>query len=200
MCHIYITHFKQPEKMKHTFEHNAGLTLLSQALSDIYKIQIPSDELDDHMDKNEYGKPFLKDYPDIHFNISHGTDIAVCAISSQNIGIDVEDIKEFNPLILRKVFTNREKEFFEKMAIDEAAGQEWFFRIWTLKEARIKHAGMGLSMSLTGFSFDFDLTSEPYKTTCSDKGIYVQQQILEDRYVLSICSNDPDLKFHMKTI
>lgn len=200
MCHVYITQFQQPDKMKHTFEHKVGLSLLAQALADLYGIQINADELDDHLDKNEYGKPFLKAYPDIHFNISHGSDIAVCAVSNQTVGADIEKIHDFTPAIFRKVFTPEEKAFYEKMAVDEHAGKEWFFRFWTLKESRIKHAGMGLSMSLTDFSFSFDVSQIPYKIQCSDSGICFSQQVLKDEYILSLCTSAPVDKIVYKWI
>ena len=191
MCHIYITHFEQPEKMKHTAEHRVGLELLSQALADLYHIQIAPEELEHHLDKNEYGKPFLKEHPEIHFNISHANDIAICAVDTQVIGADIEEIRDFHDAILRKVFTDEERAFWEQIATDEDSRREWFFRFWTLKESRIKHAGLGLSMSLTGFSFAFDTSVSPYKITCSDKGICFQQEILEDKYVLSVCTANP---------
>ncbi len=200
MCHIYITRFKQPEKMKHTFEHNVGLSLLSQALSDLYQIHIAPEALEEHLEKNEYGKPFLKNHPEIHFNISHGTDIAICAVSSQTIGADIEKIHDFTPAIFRKVFTEEEKAFWEQMAVTEEAGKEWFFRFWTLKESRIKHAGMGLSMSLTSFSFTFDTSTEPYQIQCSDAGLFFTQKMLEDSYILSVCSLVPSEHIQIKWI
>lgn len=200
MCHIYITHYEQPEKMKHTAEHKVGLKLLSTALQELYDIQISPDDLEDHIEKNEYGKPYLKNHPEIHFNISHCNDVAVCAVSNQTIGADIEEIKEFNPLIFRKVLTDEEKEFLEKMSVDEVSSQEWFFRFWTLKEARIKHAGMGLSMSLTSFSFQFSLNEEPYRISCSDKDTHFRQQILEDKYILAVCTSNPEMQLEIKYV
>lgn len=191
MCHIYITHFEQPEKMKHTAEHKVGLSLLSAALRERYNISISPEDMENSLDKNEYGKPYLKDYPHIHFNISHAGDIAICAISNQQIGADVEVLKDFHTSIFRKVFTDEEKAFYDKMAVTEEKSREWFFRFWTLKEARIKHAGLGLSMSLTSFSFTFDLTAEPYAIQCSDKDVHCWQQIIEDKYILSVCTSMP---------
>lgn len=196
MCHIYVTHFEQQEKMKHTAEHNVGLTLLSRALTDLYGILIAPEAMEVHLDKNEYGKPYLKDYPQIHFNISHAGDMAICAISSQQIGADVEVLKEFHTSIFRKVFTESEKAFYDQVAVDEKNRREWFFRFWTLKEARIKLAGLGLSMALTGFSFTFDNASGPYEAyciCCSDSKVHCWQQILEEKYVLSVCSALPAL-------
>ncbi len=188
MCHIYITHFQEPEKLKHTAEHQVGLSLLSKALEDLYEICIPASEIEAHLETNPYGKPHLKGYPDIHFNISHSRQTAVCAVSSDVIGADVEEIREYFPPVLRKVFTEEERTFFERMSVSEDAAQEWFFRFWTLKESRIKFAGMGLAMALTDFSFSFDTTTDPYRITCSDPGLFFHQKILEDNYVLSLCS------------
>lgn len=200
MCHIYITHFEQPEEMKHTAEHKVGLTLLSHALADLYNIRIAPEDMEAHLDKNEYGKPYLKDYPQIHFNISHASDIAICAIGSQKIGADVEVLKDFHTSIFRKVFTESEKSFYDQVAVNEEKSKEWFFRFWTLKEARIKHAGLGLSMSLTSFSFTFDLITEPYTIQCSDADVHCWQQMLENKYIVSICSSTPIKNFKIQYI
>lgn len=192
MCSIYILRFQQTEKHKYRTEHSAGLKLLSCALSDRYSIDIPEDALTDAIRTGTYGKPELVSYPEIHFNISHCDDMAVCALSDQEIGVDIENIKPFQDVILRKVLAGEEKDFLQQMSIDEASHQEWFFRIWTLKESRIKHSGMGLSMPLTDFSFQYDLNTDPYKIYCSDSDLYFHQYVLEEQYILSVCTSVPE--------
>lgn len=36
------------------------------------------------------GKPYLAKEPDIHFNLSHSGEWAVCAISSSPVGVDIQ--------------------------------------------------------------------------------------------------------------
>ncbi len=200
MCHIYITHFQEPEKLKHTTEHTVGLSLLARALQDLYEICIPASEMEAHLETNRYGKPSLKDYPHIHFNISHSRQLAVCAVSSEVIGADVEEIRDYFPPVLRKVFTEEERLFFEHMSVSKEAAQEWFFRFWTLKESRIKFAGMGLAMALTDFSFSFNTATDPYTITCSDPGLSFYQQKIENSYILSLCTEKPAAKVQIRMV
>ena len=39
---------------------------------------------------SEGGKPFILDHPNIHFSFSHANDIALCVISDEPVGADVE--------------------------------------------------------------------------------------------------------------
>ena len=42
---------------------------------------------------NEHGKPSIVGHPEIFFNLSHCKEAAVCVISDQPVGIDVESIR-----------------------------------------------------------------------------------------------------------
>ena len=95
-----------------------------------------------------YGKPFLKHRPEITFNHSHSQKNYALALSAgmQDIGIDVEDLE-------RKVrFEALARHAFHPRELDawNASGQqpEYWFKIWTAKEAVLKAAGLGIRMSL----------------------------------------------------
>lgn len=193
MCYIYIYHFQQTEKQKYQTEHSAGLHLLSTALAARYGVHISAEKLPDAIRTGTHGKPKLSSYPDIHFNISHCEDIAVCALSGHKIGVDIEKIRPFRDSVIRKALSAEEQEFLKLMSTDEHSHWEWFFRLWTLKESRIKHSGMGLSMPLDGFSFQYDLSTSPYQISCSEHGLYFHQQVLNDNYVLSVCTSEPEI-------
>lgn len=188
MCTIYISHFEQTQEKKYATEHNAGLKLLSYGLSDFANISFSPEELVSAIESGPYGKPYLKSYPDIHYNISHCEDTVVCAISHNSIGVDIESIRPFSELIIKKVFTEEEKTFLSKMSVDEYSHQEWFFRFWTLKEAYIKHAGRGLAMSMNEFSFSFTGQAEPYQVSFSKPGLFFTQKKLANDYILSLCT------------
>ena len=50
---------------------------------------------------NNYQKPYLKDYPDIHFNGSHSGEYLVCALSDVPVGIDIQKIDNmYNDYVL----------------------------------------------------------------------------------------------------
>ena len=57
---------------------------------------------------NEYGKPFLKNQPDFHFNISHSGEWVVVAIDDRSVGIDIEEIQPIDLGISRDYFSEDE--------------------------------------------------------------------------------------------
>ena len=46
------------------------------------------------------GKPFIVDHPNIHFNLSHSGDVAICAVSNQPVGIDIETPRSIKAVII----------------------------------------------------------------------------------------------------
>lgn len=78
----------------------------------------------------KYGKPFLTNFE--HFNISHSGTIVVVAFSNHSIGIDIEFSKDQFPSLIKSYFSTYENKYDG-------------FIIWTLKEAFLKYAGLGIS-------------------------------------------------------
>ena len=94
-----------------------------------------------------YGKPFLQQ-PEIAFNHSHSQKNYALALSAgmRDLGVDVEDLD-------RKVrFEALARHAFHPHELDKwnASGQqpEYWFKVWTAKEAVLKAAGLGIRMSL----------------------------------------------------
>lgn len=199
MIHIYTGHYDAcPLNEKYKIEHELGLTLLSRGLSDLYGINIPTAQLPEHTAANDYGKPFLKSHPEIIFNISHCDGLAACGFSNSPIGIDLERVGPFNPSIMRKLLTDDEKTFLNQFKDTQDKYQEYFYRFWTLKESRIKQAGMGFSMPLQSFAFKFDLENQPLKISCSEENLWFYQEFIEKDCLLAICSGQEivDVHFH----
>lgn len=108
---------------------------------------------------NEYGKPFLLSEPIVQFNMSHSSNYALIAVArEQNVGIDIERIREDNELerIAARYFSQREVS--ELMALPPRQRTIGFFTCWTRKEAYIKAQGPGLSLPLE--SFDVSLNPD----------------------------------------
>ena len=95
-----------------------------------------------------FGKPFLEEFPDIHFNISHASGAIICAVSDQPVGVDIEKKRKIDLRIINKYFTESERNyvFSENYHQDER-----FTRIWTMKEAYVKCTGKGLHQSFDTF-------------------------------------------------
>ncbi|MGL4501095.1 MAG: 4'-phosphopantetheinyl transferase family protein [Planktothrix sp.] len=91
------------------------------------------------------GKPSLDQDPSpLHFNLSHAQGKAIYAIAlEENIGIDIEYIRETEVLSLAKRFFC-ESEYRWLNSLDSEAQYPAFFRLWTCKEAYLKATGEGL--------------------------------------------------------
>ncbi len=105
--------------------------------------------------KNQYGKPYLKDYPNFNFNISHSGEYVLCAIDDKPIGVDVEEVKPIACEEIAKSFFTA-KEFNYIVNQDLKFQLDRFYEIWTLKESYIKCCGQGLSIPLKSFSIEVD--------------------------------------------
>lgn len=94
----------------------------------------------------EHGKPFLPDHPDMHFNLSHSGNWAVCAMDKSPVGIDIEQVRDvrFKALAARH-FTPDENAWLAAHADRRQA----FFRLWTAKESLLKACGTGLAGGLS---------------------------------------------------
>ncbi len=97
------------------------------------------------------GKPYIKNLP-VFFNISHSDDYVVCAVSDEEIGIDIEKIRYINPSVAKKffnaaeiryVFGGKDPDLFKDNMPEDVLFR--FFEVWTYKEACVKFTGNGLS-------------------------------------------------------
>lgn len=93
------------------------------------------------------GKPYLAGTP-IHFSASHSNALALCAVSSQEVGIDVEQICPDFPFmeVARRFFREAELSYLE--SLPPADQRRSFYALWTRKEAYLKALGLGLSAGI----------------------------------------------------
>lgn len=122
---------------------------------------------------NCYGKPFVNNFPDIHFNLSHTRNAVAVAILDKSVGVDVEKIRTADLDIAQRCFTSQEYSYITETDIDYR-----FFEIWTKKEAYTKYIGKGLSIPLNSFNVLEKNLSNMFKT------------YLCDNYIISICNSD----------
>ena len=90
--------------------------------------------MDEEWQYNEHGKPFLPNGP--FFSISHCKEAIAVAVDEQPIGIDIEHIHRFEPELIARTMSAREREH-----IRDARD---FTRLWTQKEAVVKAQGVGI--------------------------------------------------------
>ncbi len=114
----------------------------------------------------ENGKPYFKNYPDFHFNISHSKLFLAIAFSDSPVGVDIEEIRDVNLQIANRYFSENERQFVKDI--------ESFFYVWTRKEAYLKRTGDGLRTCLSALD------------VLDDKNIKTFN--MKD-YIVSVCSD-----------
>lgn len=139
--------------------------------------------------KNEYGKPFLKNVNDFHFNISHSENWVVCATSRYEVGIDIEYVKPIDFEIAKRYFSKDEYRDLMIRKFDQRLS--FFYDLWTLKESYIKAVGKGLSIPLNSFCFIISQAGKIQGDKSLDGWIFKQYNIERD-YKMSVCSAEKD--------
>ena len=139
-----ISEQRREQALKFKYEQGQRLCvlaylLLKQALREGYGItENPVFEY------NEHGKPSIAGHPEIFFNLSHCKYAAVCVLSDQPIGVDVESFREYKEGLVHYTMNDEEIREIESAEHPDAA----FIRLWTMKEATLKLIGTGISDDL----------------------------------------------------
>ena len=110
---------------------------------------------DNHIAYGENGKPYLLDFPEVHFNLSHSGERVMCVISPFEVGCDVEIIKGDRGKLAERFFKPEESAWIKHFGTLEAQS-EAFYRLWTLKECYMKVTGRGLSLMPDMFALHMD--------------------------------------------
>lgn len=95
------------------------------------------------------GKPYLVDFPDFHFNLSHSGNYVMLAAADREVGCDIEKIARADLRIAKRFFAPEEYEFI--LAAPPEERNERFYRYWTLKESFLKVTGRGLELPMNEF-------------------------------------------------
>ena len=106
------------------------------------------------IETGEHGKPYLADYPHVHFSISHCQKAITVAVSDRPVGIDVESFRRFGDGLLDKTMNGSEK----AEILASANPEETFAAYWTRKEAVFKLMGTGITDNLHGILTDKTMT------------------------------------------
>ena len=183
----YIPENKQ-KRIKRFLKYEDSLrTLIAEVLIRkiiMQELKIPNGEI--FFKINNYGKPYLKDWDEFHFNISHSGKWVVCAISNKPVGIDVERIKDLNIKIADRFFSKEEVEDLYKIKKSERL--KYFFDLWTLKESYIKADGRGMFLPLNSFSFGIKDNIITFKTENKLRDCFFKIYTIADQYKISVCT------------
>ena len=141
---VYLKKITKPEGGKKELEwelSRCGWELFRLGMQELYGLDGERMEIA----RNEHGKPYLPEHPQICFNISHSGEYAACAFASIPIGLDLQQHR-------RAAWEHMAERYFSAEDQKRLAAAEdpetLFFRIWTEEESYGKWRGTGLSCSL----------------------------------------------------
>ena len=142
---------------------------------------------DERIVYGENEKPYLSDFPDIHFNLSHSGERVMCVISPFEVGCDVEIIKGDRGRLAERFFLPEESAWikhFESLEMQTEA----FYRLWTLKECYMKVTGRGMSLMPDKFALHVDEYENISLYHDGDRPEYAFREIdLHDGYRYAYC-------------
>lgn len=130
----------------------------------------------------EYGKPYLSAHPDFGFNHTHSQNFYGLATSKriQNLGIDIEELNRnvrFEALA-QHAFHPEELRQWQALDYDP----EYWFKVWTTKEAVLKASGLGIRMNLNELNTQIHPHQDGGRCEHPEIGIYAYQN-----YILAGC-------------
>ena len=146
----------------------------------------PLDATDAVVYTNAYGKPGLPGVKDLHFNVSHAGDWVVCAVSHQELGVDVERLRDIDLRLAERFFHAS-----EVRRLAQAGGtrrRDLFFELWTAKEAFLKADGRGLQRALDSFWVEDDGQGGQHIVADDAPRWCVERPRLDNEHKLALCT------------
>lgn len=88
----------------------------------------------------EYGKPYIPEYPRVHFSISHCDMGCAVVVSNCPAGVDIQDVRPFSWDVAKRVCCQRELNELRSCPDPE----QLFAKMWAVKESYGKMIGVGM--------------------------------------------------------
>lgn len=149
---VDVTTLERIVGLSHGLDRKARIQLQKQKIYQ-HRNQLLAQQLETTIQQHdfsvtEYGKPYLTDFPQFHFNHSHSQKNYALAMSRQihDLGVDIEDLDRqvrFQALADHAFHLN-ELTYWQDLNQDPV----YWFKVWTTKEAVLKAAGLGVRLSL----------------------------------------------------
>lgn len=97
------------------------------------------------IEKNIYGKPFFKNYPNMFFSLSHSREMIGIVFYNQEIGLDIQKITKASENMIKRCLCKSE---IKLINLSKNKDKD-FIKIWTMKEAYIKFCGLSILTDLS---------------------------------------------------
>lgn len=131
---------------------------------------------------NDYGKPYCGEK---FFNISHSGNYVILAVSDSEVGCDVEAVRELEFERLGKIVFH-ENEL--KILARTSNKSDYFFKLWTAKEAFIKALGEGFHFKTS----ELDLSGLPAKLNYNGRTFFFKEYMPVGAEIM-LCGEDENL-------
>lgn len=138
----FVQEEKQKRILRQKIKQNADSMLVGEILAKTaIKKTFGIDIAKQNFTYTGHGKPYLLNYPDVHFNISHSGEYVACAVADSPVGVDIQKIGEYSLEVARRVCNEQELKQIE----DSSDKASEFIKFWTQKEAILKMYGIGIA-------------------------------------------------------
>lgn len=149
-CYQYLLLYTSNERVryaqKYKLREDRILSVIAFLMLRIGLIDLFGISAMPQLSKTEYGKPYLEEYPDIHFSFSHCSCGVACAFSNQSnsVGVDMQDIVKCDHKAARYFMCDSEYDILLKTRDTD----RFFTKIWTLKESYGKYMETGICYNM----------------------------------------------------
>ena len=121
---------------------------------------------------NEFGKPYIKD-SNLYFSLSHSNGVIALAVSKEEIGLDIELIKDVKDNLAHKVMNEAEYNIYKGLSKTDKIS--YFYEVWTSKEAYVKKLGSALTLNPS----NINISNSQYMIALTD-ATYIT---IDERYI-----------------
>ncbi len=149
---VEVNALEQIVHVDHALDRKSKIQLQKQQIHH-FRNQLLSEQLQvtiqhEQLTTTEYGKPYLINFPEFYFNHSHSQKNYALATSHTmpDIGVDIEDLdrKVRFEALANHAFHAHELKYWNESQHES----EYWFKVWTTKEAVLKAAGLGVRLNL----------------------------------------------------
>lgn len=149
----------------------------------------------DDFDIPEGAKSGFSPGDEVYFSLSHSGEYALCAISGSAVGCDIEKISDRDRRTARRVLSEKEYEYYRSLESADgspneylrAAQQQFFFKVWTIKESVMKAEGKGFALGLPGIVIDHEAGTAVCESSGNVYAFFTYPEKIPG-YALSMCS------------
>jgi 4'-phosphopantetheinyl transferase len=132
---------------------------------------------------NESGKPYIKD-SSLYFSLSHSNGIIALTVSKEEIGLDIELIKDVKDTLSRRIMNDLEYNTYQ--SLNKESKKIYFFEVWTSKEAYIKKLGTSITLNPSNISIEEDVLLKKISISSNEYMIAVTNAMsitIDERYI-----------------